>query len=114
MAKKRVYDLTVEEEELSQEEGMSRTQYKKITLKVQKFVGSLTKLSVNQLNGLGLPEEALKVIVDCRGMKASGAKNRALKHAVNVLLNDELWSRPEAIEQYDRITKGHKGLIGMK
>lgn len=114
MAKKRIYDLSIEEDESVDEEGMSRTQYKKIHLKVQKFVNALTKLSVNEINGLGLPEEAADVIISCRKMKASGAKNRSLKHAVTVIMNDELWSRADAMEQYDRITKGHRGLIGIK
>jgi ribosomal 50S subunit-associated protein YjgA (DUF615 family) len=88
----------------------SKTEYKKTTARVAKFVTSLCRLSTNQLSKLGLPEDALVIIEEAKKMKASGARNRHLKTAINILLNDLLWSHPDSMNQYDKVSLGHKGL----
>ena len=107
MVKKRIHDLNIEEEEVIRP---SKSEYKRKTEKVLKFVNELSKLSEKQLSKLGLPEEVIPILLESKKMKASGAKRRHLKNAISLLLDDEVWSHPLAIDQYERVAKGNKGL----
>lgn len=111
MVKKRVHDLSEEPEVVVRP---SKSEYKRITEKTAKFVHSLCLLTEKQLRGLGLPETVITIVLDAKKMKASGAKKRHLKNAISDLLNDEVWSHPDAVAQYDKVAQGHSGLKGFE
>jgi len=91
----------------------SKTEYKKTTAKVAKFVNALCRLTPNQLSKLGLPDDVYRIVEEAKKMKASGARNRHLKNAINSLMNDKLWVHPDSIDQYDRVAMGNSGLKGV-
>lgn len=91
-------------------ERPSKSEYKRITAQVEKFVHGLLKLSPTQMDIVEIPDYVKEIVLDAKPMKATGSRKRHLKHAINYILNDERWSHPLAREQYDVVVKGNKGL----
>lgn len=94
------------------QKGRSKTQLKKRSLEVSKFTQRLGKLSLHQLERIGLPDEILEEFRVCHSLKSPNARNRQLKIAAALIREDRVWGCDEAAGQYDRIAQGKDGLRG--
>ena len=96
-----------------QREEWSKTQYKKRSEEVHRFVQRLGKLNSNQINGLGLPKDFTEELFEAQSLKAPVARNRQLKQAAAILREHLIWGSDEAASQYERIGQGKTGLRGV-